>query len=55
MTAAEVVAMVARGRGMHDPLVILFARVAEMNIYSDTELEDMARGLMKLPYNDEEE
>jgi hypothetical protein len=55
MTAAEVVAMVAKGRGMHDPLVILFARVAEMNIYSDTELEDMGRGLMKLPYNDEEE
>jgi hypothetical protein len=55
MTAAEVVAMMARGRGMHDPLVILFAQVAEMGIYSDMELEDMARGLMRLPYDDEEE
>ena len=54
MTAAEVVAMVARGRGMHDPLVILFAHVAELDIYSDVELEDMARGLMRLPCNDEE-
>lgn len=54
MTAAEVVAMVARGRGMHDPLVILFAHVVELDIYSDVELEDMAKGLMKLSYNDEE-
>jgi hypothetical protein len=53
MTAAAIVAMMARERGMHDSLVILFAHVAELDIYSDVELEDMARGLMKLSYEEE--